>query len=365
MSSRLGRSTVFVLLVVATVLMAVPAQSQIVIQVNKDVFFRIGAQLQFWADEQQDATTRGYVQNLYIRRGRFLVTGQMAPNVSFFFQTDNPNLGKVPKSLNTGFVLQDFWAQWRVNDAFMLSAGKFLVPLSRAELTSTASFLTLDISPTATVFSGPTQSDATRDTGVQAQGYVADGRLEYRAGIFTGIRGGTPAGRSAFRRAAYLQYDFLEKERGYVYAGTNLGHRKILAVSAGYDGQSRYKAWSAALAANLPVNGGDEFAVLAQHNNYNGGTFIPAIPDQRDELVEAGYYIHQAKIQPFAKFEQQKFAVTSNPSKDVTRYALGAHYYVFGTQNLKFTGQWYRVHPANGAINSTNEFTIEMQFFYY
>src|SRR6202022_3847903 len=137
MANRTMRSTVFgALVIAAALLVAVPAGAQVVVKVNDNVFFRFGIQLQAWADEQQDAVTKGYAQNLFIRRGRFLVTGQVAPNVTFFFQTDNPNVGKVPKALGSGFLLQDFWAQWKINDAFMLSGGEFLVPLSRIELTS-------------------------------------------------------------------------------------------------------------------------------------------------------------------------------------------------------------------------------------
>ena len=338
------------------------AYAQVIIKVNDNVFFRVGAQLQAWADEQQDATTKGYAQNLFIRRGRFLLTGQVAPNVTFFFQTDNPNVGKIPKSLGTGFILQDFWAEWKLNDYFALSGGEFLVPLNRQELTSTISFLTLDISPTSTVFSGPTQSNGLRDTGFQAKGYVADGRLEYRVGIFQGIR--VAGARNAFRRAGYLQYDFFEKERGYTYAGTNLGKRKIVALSGGYDGQNKYKTYNANVFATIPVNKGDEVAGTIQYNHYDGGTFITALPNQRDDLLELGYYLSKAKVQPFIKLEDQKFKTSFNPSRDQRRYGAGLNYYVAG-QNLKFTGQLVHVKPKNGAIHTTNDFTVQMQVWYY
>ena len=365
MANRTMRSTVFgVFVIAAALVVAVPASAQVVMKVNDNVFFRFGIQIQSWADFLQDATTRGYGENLFIRRARFLVTGQVAPNVTFFFQTDNPNVGKAAptKSLTTGFLLQDAWAEWKLSDAFMLSGGEMLVPLSRAELTSTSSFLTLDISPTATVFATPTATNATRDTGFQAKGYVVNGRLEYRAALFQGVRlAGT---RNAFRRSVYLQYDFFEKERGYVYPGTTLGKRKIAGVSAGYDGQNKYKSYSASGVVAIPVLGTNEVAGLLQHNVYNGGTFIPALPDQKDELLELGYLLAPLKLQPFVKFESQKFSAKSDPSKDVTRFGAGVNYYVSG-QNLKFTGQALRVKPKNNAIHATSEFTIQMQMWYY
>ena len=83
-----------------------------------------------------------------------------------------------------------------------------------------------------------------------------------------------------------------------------------------------------------------------------------------DELLELGYYVAPLKLQPFGKFELQKFSAASTPSKDVTRYGVGLNYYVAG-QNLKFTGQALRVKPKNNSINTTNEFTIQMQMWYY
>src|SRR6266849_9869409 len=236
-SSRLPR-LLFPIFTVLLLFHSTLAHAQVTVKVNDNVSFRIGAQLQLWADELQDPVSKGYAANLFVRRARFLVTGTVATNVSFFIQTDNPNMGKAPKSLTTAFLIQDAWAEWKLRDEFAISGGLMLVPSSRHELNSTTSFITLDISPTSTVFAGPTQTSGTRDTGFQAKGYVADGRLEYRAGLFQGVRDAatatTAASRNAFLKSGWLSYDFWEKERGYVYAGTNRGTKKVLAISSGY-----------------------------------------------------------------------------------------------------------------------------------
>jgi hypothetical protein len=292
----------------------------------------------------------------------------VAPNVTFFIQTDDPNLGKTPKALGAGFLLQDGWAEWKLNDEFAVEGGLMLIPLSREDLISTTSFITADISPTATVFLAPTQTSGLRDTGFQAKGYILDGRLEYRAGLFQGVRTAATstsvASNNAFRHSMWLSYDFFEKERGYVYAGTNRGTKKVVAVSSGYDAQRDYKAYSGSLHATIPVNGKDEFAVLAQGVHYDGGKFITALPRQNDYLAEFGYYVAPLKFQPFAKYEKQKFTLPTTPLKDQKRYGLGLNYYVAG-QNLKFTGQVTNVKPANNALHATNEYTVQMQVWYY
>jgi len=75
--------------------------------------------------------------------------------------------------------------------------------------------------------------------------------------------------------------------------------------------------------------------------------------------------VHQAKIQPFLKYESQAFVAAANASKDINRFGLGANYYIRG-QNLKWTAQYLRAMPQNGStVKPTNEFTVQLQLFYY
>jgi hypothetical protein len=367
MRKPIGR-LMFAALALAAFLLPATANAQAIIKVSDTVWIRMGVQLQTWGDWLQDANTRGYAENLYIRRARVLLTGQVAPDVSFFIQTDNPNAGKSPKALNTGFLLQDAWFEWKIADAFMIDGGEFLVPLSRNELQGTTSFLTLDISPTSTVFSVPTATNGLRDTGFQLHGYLIDGgRLEYRAAAMQGIRvpasPGRAASSNAFRETGYLQFNFLEKERGYVFAGTNLGKKAIFNISGGYDTQKDYKAYSGDAFTTLPFGGGNEIAGQVQAVHYDGGKFITAIPRQNDLLVELGIYFAPAKFQPFGKYESQKFSNTVDKPKDQTRWGAGFNYYIVG-QNLKFTAQYLKINPKS-PIKDTSEFTFQFQVWYY
>jgi hypothetical protein len=338
------------------------AQAQAIIKVNDDVWFRFGMQLAGWADWTQAAASRGYAENLYLRRDRFLVTGSVAPGVTFFFQTDDVNLGKSPKSLATGFVVQDAWMEWKIADAFALDGGQFIVPFSRNSLQGTLSYLTMDISPTSTIIINPNPSDAARDTGIEAKGYLVDGgRLEYRLALTQGVR--EPGSRNAFRNSAYLQYDVFDTERGYVYHGTNLGTKKILALSAGYDGQNSYHAYNADVFSTIPVGTGDELAGQVQWSHYDGESFLVAPARQNDYLVELAYFASAAKVQPFAKFERQRFSAGNLQGDNMMRWGAGMHYYVHGL-NLKLSAQYLRVLPKN-PIRDTNEVTLAMQVWHY
>src|SRR5439155_27224608 len=114
-----------------------------------------------------DATTKAYANNLFLRRIRFSVCGQISPNVSFVFETDNPNLGKVTvagttttKVISTGFTTQDAFVEWKPtgNNAFIIDGGLMLPPLCRNCLESAATLLSLDYGSYSFTESAATQS---------------------------------------------------------------------------------------------------------------------------------------------------------------------------------------------------------------
>src|ERR1043166_8297477 len=87
------------LLALVCLLIPILANAQATIKVNDNINLRFGTLIQAGADSAELATTpQGYSNNLFLRRFRFLVGGQISPTVSFFFETDNPNLGKAPRS---------------------------------------------------------------------------------------------------------------------------------------------------------------------------------------------------------------------------------------------------------------------------
>ena len=349
-------------LMLATV--SIPASAQIVVKAADDVTFKFGIQGQVWADWTQDSTgAQNYQQNFYLRRARIIMGGEIGKDIDFFLETDDPKLGITPKSLATGFILQDAMLRWKPTKEFQVSGGLLFVPFSRNALQSTSSYLTLDISAMSTVNNAATQSSALRDVGFQFNGFFAQDRLSYRVGAFSGERDANA--HNSLRTAGYVQYDFFDKEKGYLFTGTALGKQKILAIDAGFDTQSSYRGYSANIATDIPVNHGDEVAGQFQYYHYNGKTKFTAIPNQNDYLLEAAYYVHQAKVQPFLKYESQTFVDAVNAAKDINRLGLGANYYIKG-QNLKWTAQYLRAMPQNGATaKPTNEFTMQLQIMYW
>ena len=381
MSPTIFRRTLFSVTTLGLMLALVPAPATAQLQLKTDdITLKVGFAGQFWADWNQDATAasagaQGYAQNFYMLRARLLMSGTIGNNISFFFETDDPKLGLSPtgaaatKTLTTGnatspgFIIQDAFAEYKVGTFLQLAGGEMIVPASRQALQSPMSYYTLNISPVATVPNAALVESALRDMGFQARGYFFKDRLQYRAGIFDGERDAN--GRNSPRPALYLQYDFFSPEKEYAYTGTALGKRKILAVDIGGDKQGSYRSETANIASDTPVNGGDEIGLNFSVLHFDGRNKFTSIPDQNNFLMEGAYYFHQAKLQPFAKFETQDFVAAVNGTKDINRFGLGGNYYIHG-QNLKLTFQYLRALPRNGSlIRPSNEFTTQIQLFYF
>jgi hypothetical protein len=356
-----SRRLLLPLFVLVLLLQSAVGRAQVVIKVNDNVNFKIGTLIQAWADSAQDPTTGGHANNLFLRRMRFLVGGQLSPTVSFFFETDNPNLGKAPKALGSGFITQDAFIEWKpVSNAFMLDAGLMLPALCRNCLESAGALLSLDYGTFSFLESAPTQSSVGRDTGFQAKGYLGAGHLEYRAGLFQGVR--QTGSRNALRTAGRLQYDVWDTEAGYVYPGVYLGNKKILAFGGGFDHQQNYKAFSVDGFVSKPTASKDAFNGELTLLSFDGRSTFSTLPAQKAATLQGGYYMAARKVMPFLRLEKQSFRASSNKSKDNKRVQAGLTWYPSGN-NFNIKGAYSRVDPNVG--KKTSQFTVQMQFLYY
>jgi hypothetical protein len=355
------------------------ARAQATIKVNDSISVRVGFLSQTWADFNQNVRQdSSYAQSIFQRRIRLLVGAQVGSHLNFFFETDNPNLGRttagLPKNLSAGFITQDAYVEYKpvaTSNAFLMVAGLQLIPLCRNCVGSAVTLLPLDYSSYSFLQSGVTGSSVGRDVGFQAKGYLANNRVEYRAGLFSGARLTTPAGvaiaSNSMRGAGRLQIQLLEPEApAYGYAGTYLGRRKILAIGAGVDAQSSYKAWAGDAFLSYPfgING-----ITAQFNyiRYNGDTFFPTLVKQNTYEIEGGYHFTNAKVTPWGKFEWRDVSdKTLAANQDEHRLQLGLTYYEMG-HNLNFKGAYTRGTLERLALSSLtqNGFTFQLQGYYY
>jgi len=353
---RLG----FVAVACAFVLASPPAGAQAVIKVNDDVNIKFGLLFQGQADWTESAASDDTVQNLFLRRARILVGGSIAKNVTFFFETDSPNLGKGAGASKTSstMIVQDAFLSWKLSEELTIDSGMILTGIAHNSLQSAASLIAIDYGGYSFLYSGPTQNVVGRDTGFQVRGYPAAKKLEYRLGVWAGQR--DVAGKQAFRTTARLQYNFLDADTGFFYTGTSLGKKKIFALGAGYDAQKDYSSYAADAYVDLPV--GKNGAVSGQLDfiHYDGGTTFTSLPKQDTFYAEAGYYIKSAKVMPFAYYGTKD--LSGKDAGDESRWAVGLGYMAFG-HNLNIKAAYGKIDPKVG--KSIDQFTIQMQGFYF
>src|SRR5207248_6608285 len=201
-------------------------------------------------------STGGTIENFWVRRTRFIVSGQVAKNVFFFYQTENNRLGGAVNGAaksTAGFQTTDAVAEFRYSKALNLWAGLIYLPTSREALKSSASEFMIDVNTYAYTATTALAGTGGRDTGVMARGYFLKDHLEYRAGLFQGLR--QTGSRNSFRQIARLQYEFADTEPYALpsYAGSYFGTKRIITAGASWDKQNSYKGPTADLYVDVPT----------------------------------------------------------------------------------------------------------------
>jgi hypothetical protein len=274
-------------------------------------------------------------QNLFLRRLRLITGGQWNNNLSFFIETDSPNLGKAMadgSKFAERIYLQDAILSYRFRDEFQLDGGLLLFPVSHNTGQAATTLLPVDYSPYSFLASDPTDSRVGRDYGLQARGYLYRKHFEYRLGTFQGRRGTSAS--APFRYSGRAVWYPFEADTGFFYTGTTLGTRKILALGASFDCQQDYHTWAADFFYDQPLFAGDGLTLQAGYTRYDGGTTFPQLAAQQDWLLESGYYFHRAKLGPFLQFAGQRFS--SPTGRNSSKYLGGLAWWHSGHRfNLK------------------------------
>jgi hypothetical protein len=346
--------------IAALLIQVVPAHAQILIKVNEDVNFRLGVLGQFQADTIDNPGSEANANNLFVRRLRLLFGGQVAKNVTFFVETDAPNLGRrlpAGKNIQPAVIVQDAYASFKAADAFTLDVGLMFVPFSRNSIQSAATLLPIDYGAYTFSQSAPTQSVTGRDTGFQARGYLLGSHLEYRLGVFQGMR--DPLSDNSFRYLGRAQYNVFDTETAFFYSGTYLGGRKIVAIGAAFDGQSDFRAYAADAFVDYLLGPGSVTARV-DYSHFDGGVALTALPKQNDVLVEAGYLLKALKLTPVVQWQHRDIADQS--AGDEKRTSIGANYW-WAAHNANIKAAYMRIAPTG--LRRQHEFTIQFQIFYF
>jgi len=310
----------------------------------------------------------GQSTNIYLRRIRIMFGGKVAEKWTYFFETDSPNLGKVlgDKTSNPngareagGIYIQDAYVTYNEGDLFKLDTGMMLVPLGRNHNQSAATLLPIDYGAYSCTESAPMGAKASRDYGVQARGYPFGQHLEYRVGVFAGVRG--PEARHSLRVAGRAVWYPFTADTGFFYAGTYQGTKRMVGLGAGFDTQDDYHAYAVDAFLEQPLKGPIQ-GLTAQVNwmRFDGGAFLPNLPRQSSILVEAGVHLLKGKLTPLAQYTRRTFDNAQTPEQSA--WQAGVAYWMAGHQrNVKVTAG--RLH-TDGEPDRT-QVLVQLQLFYF
>ncbi len=299
-------------------------------------------------------------QNLFFRRLRILGGGKINDKLSFFFETDSPNLGKgaADGSKNAGdMYIQDFVITYKPGgDAFNLDVGMLLNEVSYNSNQSAASLMATDYGPYSFVWSGPLQARVGRDYGVRARGYVLGDHLEYRASVMQGTRGTNST--NDFRFLGRLMFNVFEAQKGLFYTGTTLGTKQLLSFGASIDKQEDYQTVGVDAFWDQPLGGGNGVTVQADWSSLDGDVFLATLPEQDNLLIEAGFYIKSIKLLPFIQYSERDFNDAALADTDKIMVGVG---YMFGGHNTNLKVS-YGQHGTDGGEDA-DEFWLQLQVF--
>jgi hypothetical protein len=346
---------------------------------NANIKLGLLLQPQYSAVSSPAAGVSGYNQNLYLRRARILVGGTLFGKIDYFLDTDFANLflatpvagamGAANTALKAtpGMNIQDVFATFHaIGDELKVDVGYMLPPMAHNSLQGAGTLYSWDyfgLTYQHTNAFGASAPPVGRDVGVQLRGLVLNGMLEYRAGMFQGIRVPATAteiaSRNFFRLTGRVQVNLLDAETGYFYAGSYLGAKRILSFGLSGDFQDNYKYFAVDGFTDQPLGPG---ILTAQLNfaYWNGGTTV-ALAKQSALMGEAGYNlpVQDFKVGPIVRFEH---LWGSGAVADQTRFALGAAFWPYGhTSNLKLFYSRINVTGDNGV----NQVNLQWQVYFF
>ncbi|HXJ22726.1 MAG TPA: porin [Polyangia bacterium] len=320
----------------------------------------------------------GYGYNLYVRRTRLLVGGTLWGVFDYFFETDYANLGLANAETGVkstpGMNVQDAFATAHpFGDVIKVDVGYMLPPLAHNAIQGAGTLYSYDyfsnsFNTSATPqFFGFSASSVGRDTGVQLRGLLLDKHLEYRAGLFQGIRNPDvtdPAtmdvvdvgARNFFRFAARLQVNLLDPETGFFYAGTYLGAKHVLSLGGSIDIQSGYRYYAGDIFVDLPAGPG-VFTAQVNVAHWNG-VYVTTPIKETAVMAEIGYNIAGVKVSPILRVEK-----LWNNGSDPGRYGGGLAWWPYGyNSNLKL---FYTQVRETGEAHALNQVNLQWQVYFY
>ena len=318
--------------------------------------------------------------DMFMRRARLMLWGNITKDLAVFIDTDQSNWGK-NGLYNQPMVVQDAFFSYTVMPEFKVDVGLMLVPLSHHTLEGATSLHALDYHSDLIRFPA---GHTFRDVGLQFRGLVANDMIHYRFGIFNGVRQAAvpappppdpalppppanyPVNNLGLPRfAGHLRVNVVGVEPDFFVKGIYFSETPIVSIGVGadfqpnavlraFDQRRNYFQGSLDVFAEIPFSADDEVIVKANVFYASigaSGVTGPAVNTRPQGAIgaylEAGY--RMGSIEPLAFIEayQEPDAEDEPGARSYVSPHVGLNYWAMKHNfNIK-TDLGYRVYQAN------------------
>lgn len=260
--------------------------------------------------------------DLYIRRSRLLINGDLSPNFQYLIQIDNPNYGKFGNYTGRALI-QDAWFGWAPTGVtggtvVFVDAGLLLTPISHQLLTSTTNYITADNNTDIIRGLQAGSFPGFRDVGIQVRGWALDKKIGWRGGVYEGVHANSNAAgdrrlnpKSTPRLAGFVNLDLIgSEEGGWLYGAQRWNKDMVLSVSGsaiyqslaiiGPNGATDQKLFSAGAYLNLPQTEAAE--LVAEVLGYLSSVGSGSRDTGKGFLASVGYRF--GFIKPYFQYSQ-------------------------------------------------------------
>jgi len=311
--------------------------------------------------------------DMFMRRARLMLWGNVTKELSFFIDTDQTNWGKAGNYASS-MIVQDAFFSYTFMPEFRIDAGLMLVPLSHHTLEGATSLNALDYHSDLIRFPAGINF---RDVGLQFRGLVAGDKIHYRLGIFEGVRDATtpaaPMGTPEPSRvnnlglprvAGQVRFNVLGVEPDWFFKGIYFSETPIVSIGVGGDFQPNsvltsrgdrqdYGSASLDVFAEIPFSAEDEVIVKANVFYHAIGTSTMPTGNARPQGAIAGYleagYRH-GWIEPLAFIEayQENDDQDEPGSRQMVSPHVGVNFWAMKHNFNVKTDLGYRVYQNRG-----------------
>jgi hypothetical protein len=297
-------------------------------------------------------------EDIYLRRGRIILAGQVTDGIQFFVETDNDNAGKSGAG-NVSTDIQDAFVDFRFlqtgSAEAWVAGGLILLPFSFENKSSAASLLGIDYNAETIRF---VNSFVWRDYGAELHGNFGK-KVSYRVGAFDGYDPYATATieknpKASLRCVGHVAVNVLgDAQTGSFYSQERLQEGNYLSLGAGFDSQNNATLTIPATDEETPVTedagawvvdlqsgfecGPVDLTVNAAYYDWDNGAFKGATA-----FAEAG--VKMGKVEVTGKWT----LVDPDTGDDTTDYAAGVNY-LFKKHNAR-VGVEYRTGDSDDMI---------------